>query len=62
MVFALKNYRTVFGIISQFKNNCAKTGKKVNTVVKELLLELKVSPVYLMSEPTDVSIYRIIFQ
>ncbi|XP_021423044.1 uncharacterized protein LOC110492907 [Oncorhynchus mykiss] len=41
MVFALKNYSTVFGIISQFKNNCAKTGKMVNTVVKKLLLDLK---------------------
>ncbi|XP_041712405.1 uncharacterized protein LOC121545711 [Coregonus clupeaformis] len=41
MVSALKNYCTVFGIISQFKNNCAEVGKKVNTVVKELLFELK---------------------
>uniref|UniRef100_A0A3P8ZF41 Uncharacterized protein n=1 Tax=Esox lucius TaxID=8010 RepID=A0A3P8ZF41_ESOLU len=41
MVSALKNYRTVFGTISQFKKNCKKVGKTVNKVVKELLIDMK---------------------
>uniref|UniRef100_A0A4W5PBA0 Uncharacterized protein n=1 Tax=Hucho hucho TaxID=62062 RepID=A0A4W5PBA0_9TELE len=40
MVSALKNYRIVFGIISQFKSICTKVGEKLNKVVEELLFQM----------------------
>ncbi|KAJ8016854.1 hypothetical protein DPEC_G00011670 [Dallia pectoralis] len=43
MVSALKNYRTVFGTISQFKKNCKNVGTTVSNVVTELLIHMKES-------------------
>ena len=56
MVSALKNYTVVFGIISQFNSSCTKVGEKLNKVVEEVLFQMGVSPVYLMSESTDFNI------
>jgi hypothetical protein len=56
MVSALKNYRVVFGILSQFKSSCTKVGEKLNKVVEGVFFQMGVSPVYLMSEYTDFNI------